>query len=220
LLDLYCGAGGAAMGYHRAGFDVVGVDIKPQPRYPFKFVQADALAFPLDGYDAIHASPPCQAFSAAGNIWKGRLPDERHPDLIGATRARLLAAGVPYVIENVPRAPLESPVTICGLALGLNVRRHRDFECSFPAMVPPCTGHDRDYLIVFGGGTRQRGHQIGRTANDGPILRRGTVPIAEAKAAMGIDWMNRDELSQAIPPAYTEHIGYYLMAEIKARAAA
>ena len=104
LLDLFCGAGGCSVGYHRAGFDVVGVDHVRQPRYPYEFVQADALTFPLDGYDAIHASPPCQAYSAAKNMWKGRLPDARHPDLVDATRERLIESGVPYVIENVERA--------------------------------------------------------------------------------------------------------------------
>jgi hypothetical protein len=110
LLDLFCGAGGAAVGYHRAGFDVVGVDINPQPRYPFEFHQADAMTFPLDGFDAIHASPPCQAYS------HGTPPDKRsnHPDLLDATRDRLNAAGLPWVIENVPRAPLRSPVILCG----------------------------------------------------------------------------------------------------------
>jgi DNA (cytosine-5)-methyltransferase 1 len=214
LLDLFCGAGGAAMGYHQAGFDIVGVDNRPQPHYPFEFRQADALAYPLDGYDAIHASPPCQAYSVAANIWVGRLPP-RHPDLVGIVRERLCASGVPYVIENVPGAPLRNPVTICGLSLGLNVRRHRNFECSFPAMVNPCTGHDRDYVIVFGGGARGRA----RTAKGGPIIPRATVPVADARTAMGIDWMTRDELSQAIPPAYTQHIGRYLLNAIRHRAA-
>jgi DNA (cytosine-5)-methyltransferase 1 len=124
------------------------------------------------------------------------------------------------VIENVEgaRANMPNSVTVCGLAMGLNVRRHRLFDCSFPVMVPPCTGHERDYLIVFGqGSARTRTKQIGRTAKDGPILRRGTASWAASCEAMGIDWMRRPELSEAIPPRYTEHIGGYLMAEIDAR---
>ena len=141
LLDLFCGAGGAAMGYHRAGFDVVGVDIRPQPRYPFEFHQADALEFLLDGFDAIHASPPCQAHTALSVMWNAR----EHPNLIPETRRLILEIGLPYVIENVvgARRELDHPVEICGAALGLGtathqLARHRLFECSFPAMVPPC----------------------------------------------------------------------------------
>ena len=228
LLDLYCGAGGAAMGYHRAGFEVVGVDIAPQPRYPFGFVQGDALEafdwvwpYPggLNGFDAIHASPPCQAHTVANGAWRGRLPDDRHPDLIGQTRALLRKAGLPYVIENVPGAPLIDPVTICGTALGLGVKRHRLFECSLPLLVPPCSGHERDYVICFGGGVRGRTHQLGRTpGNTGPILRRPTLSLERGREAMGIDWMDRVELSQAIPPAYTELIGHQLLQQLKAAA--
>jgi DNA (cytosine-5)-methyltransferase 1 len=216
LLDLFCGAGGAGMGYHRAGFDVTGVDIRPQPRYPFTFIQGDAMTFPLDGFDAIHASPPCQAYSVANNI-HGR---GDHPMLIEPIRQRLLDRGVPYVIENVPRAPLLNPITICGLTLGLNVKRHRLFETSFPVMTYPCAGHDGDWLLVFGQTVLERGHEIGRTAKNGPIIRRKHVGTDRGREAMGIDWMTRDELSEAIPPAYTEHIGGYLMAELTARAAA
>jgi DNA (cytosine-5)-methyltransferase 1 len=215
LLDLFCGAGGAATGYHRAGFDVVGVDIRPQPRYPFEFVQADALDFPLDGFDAIHASPPCQGYSVANNI-HGR---NDHPLLVEPVRERLVAAGAPYVIENVPRAPLHNPTTICGLTLGLNVKRHRLFECSFPVMTYPCAGHDGDWLLVFGHTVLERGKRIGTTPNGGGIIRRKHVGTERGREAMGIDWMTRDELSEAIPPAYTEHIGGYLMAELEARVA-
>jgi DNA (cytosine-5)-methyltransferase 1 len=224
LLDLYCGAGGCAVGYHRAGFDVVGVDIAPQPNYPFQFHRADALTFPLDGFDAVHASPPCQAFTAGGNMWKGRLPDDRHPDLIGLTRARLVASGLPYVIENVERAPLLNSVRVCGTSLGLRVKRHRLFECSFPAMGVPCDGHRAFTVSVFGGDALSRTPPGGGARDDtgrhAVMQRRVHVAHVEASAAMGIDWMTRDELSQAVPPAYTEHIGHYLMLEVKARAAA
>ena len=133
LLDLFCGAGGAGMGYSWAGFDVVGVDVNPQPNYPFEFHQADALAYPLDGFDAIHASPPCQAYSRLRRMRPGKY----YPDLVEATRARLVAADRPYAIENVPGAPLLSPLLLCGEYFGLGamcdggwrpLRRHRLFE--------------------------------------------------------------------------------------------
>ena len=116
LLDLFCGAGGAAVGYHRAGFDVVGVDNRPQPRYPYEFHQADAMTWPLDGYDVIHASPPCQAYANV-TAWRGR-PDS-HPDLLAETRQRLEDSGRPWVIENVPEAPIRADYLMCGSAFGL-----------------------------------------------------------------------------------------------------
>jgi DNA (cytosine-5)-methyltransferase 1 len=217
LLDLFSGAGGAAVGYHRAGFDVVGVDVAAQPRYPFEFHRADALAFPLDGFDAIHASPPCQHFASITSV---RGSQGNHPDLIAATRARLIAAGCPYVIENVPdaRSSLREPVMLCGSAFGLPLKRHRYFESSVWMMSPGCAhgmhrkryrirqhGREMDtaFCYVFGGG------QAGQ-------------PVAAWREAMGIDWMTVDELSQAIPPAYTEHIGGYLLTAVNgdARAAA
>ena len=207
LLDLFCGAGGAAMGYHRAGFEVVGVDLHPQPRYPFRFVQADALEFPLEGFDAVHASPPCQRDSIASRRWNGR--PESHPQLIPPTRERLLGAGVPYVIENVPGAALIEPIRLCGSSFGLGVRRHRLFElggfrfdpvpaCDHASQPPryPIYDHGRWYLSrvvhVFGYGG-------GKSKGDWPN-------------AMGIDWMTLRELAQAIPPAYTELIGSRLIA--------
>jgi len=225
LLDLFCGAGGAAMGYHRAGFEVVGVDINPQPRYPFEFHQADAMSIlrGMEGwpsfngemwrpgyFDAVHASPPCQAYSAANNIHQRT----DHPDLIDATRDLLLATGLPYVIENVPGAPLRNPYLLCGLAFGLNVKRHRLFETPIAMLTPPCPPHTGDWLLVFGHTVLERCKQSGRTANNGPILRRKHVGTDRGREAMGIEWMNRDELSQAIPPAYTEFIGEQLMAAL------
>ena len=128
LLDLFCGAGGAARGYQLAGFHVTGVDIAPQPRYAGdEFVQADAMTWPLDGYDSIHASPPCQAYANV-TAWRGLRDD--HPDLVAATRVRLEAAGVPWVIENVPEAPVRRDLLLCGSQFGLRVRRHRAFETS------------------------------------------------------------------------------------------
>jgi DNA (cytosine-5)-methyltransferase 1 len=202
LLDLFCGAGGAAVGYHRAGFEVVGVDHRPQPRYPFTFVRADALRPPFDlrDFDAIHASPPCQAYSAANNV-HGRTD---HPDLIGPVRDLLAASGRLYVIENVPGSPLRGAAEVCGLALRLGVRRHRWFESNVLLLGTDCGDHRQDYASVFGHGARGRTHVPGRTG-------RPSLSLARAKAGMGIDWMTRAELSQAIPPAYTAFIGKQLL---------
>jgi DNA (cytosine-5)-methyltransferase 1 len=220
LLDLFCGAGGCAMGYYRAGFDVVGVDIKPQPRYPFEFVRGDALQPPFDlrRFDVIHASPPCQAYSVANNI-HGR---SDHPNLIEAVRKTLIESGKPYVIENVPGAPLHFPIRVCGLSLGCAVKRHRLFESNVFLFGTECPlGHRRNYLKVFG-------HSVGeRVGGKGWVIvcgggapavadcrRRADVSLA--RKAMGIDWMTRAELSQAIPPAYTEFIGRQLIRTLEA----
>jgi DNA (cytosine-5)-methyltransferase 1 len=196
LLDLFCGAGGAAMGYHRAGFDVLGVDRVAQPRYPFAFVQADAITYPLDGFDVIHASPPCQAHSSIGRQARGRDADLEHPDLIPATRARLVASGLLYVIENVVGAPLVDPVLICGSSVGLDVRRHRLFETNWPLFVPPCAhGWQTPRFETF---DRRK-----RSASVVPVYGGGNATVARKRAAMGIDWMTGAEVGQAIPPAYT-----------------
>lgn len=190
------------MGLFRAGFDVTGVDIKPQPRYPFTFIQADAMEFPLGGFDFIWASPPCQAYTVANNIHQ-----KEHPRLIEPLRARLAPLDIPWTIENVPGAPLITPVVLCGLSFGLNVKRHRLFETNFGVLAPPCGSHDGDWLLVFGHTVLERGKQIGRTAKGGPIIRRKHVGTERGREAMGIEWMNRDELSESIPPAYSEFIG-------------
>lgn len=216
LLDLFSGAGGAAMGYHRAGFEVVGVDLRPQPRYPFEHHVADALTFPLDGFDAVHSSPPCQGYSIANNI-HGR---KDHPLLVEPVRERLVASGLPYVIENVPGAPLLNPVTLCGLSLGLNVKRHRLFECNFPVMVPPCTAHTGDWLLVFGHTVLTRGKVVGKAKGGGNTIKRRHVGVERGREAMGIDWMNRDELSEAIPPAMSELLGGFLLDHLRAEGSA
>lgn len=203
LLDLFRKAGGASMGYYRAGFtEIVGIDIQPQPRYPFRFIQADAMHPPLDlrMFDLIHASPPCQKYSAATK----HLAKES-PLLIEDVREMLLASGVDFVIENTPGAPLLNPITLCGLAFGLKVKRHRLFESSHFLLAPPCPSHDGDYFVIFGHEVRSRrhGHAAGRKNN-----------LAAGRAAMGIEWMTRGELSEAIPPAYTEWIGKRIMEHI------
>jgi DNA (cytosine-5)-methyltransferase 1 len=208
LLDLFCGAGGAGMGYHRAGFDVVGVDLEPQPNYPFEFHQADAMDFPLDGFDAIHASPPCQSFTAYRR--KGHGVGDGYPDLIASVRDLAETSGLPWAIENVPGSSLAGPTQICGTGLGLDVQRHRWFEVNFPLMGVPCA-HGR-HAARFPAATN-RGRNTRRTVEIG-VWR---IPLDVQQRAMGIDWMTLLELSEAIPPAYTEHIGAYLLAELTAR---
>lgn len=199
------------MGYHRAGFDeIVGIDIVPQKNYPFTFIQADALNPPvrLEDFDLIHASPPCQAYSAGKNMWKGRLADDRHPDLVAPTRR--LIGGYAHVIENVVGAPLENPTTLCGDSFGLGVKRHRLFETSWFIWSPPaCRSDHPDFVVsVFGGGALSRTPTGGWTNGIGNFMqRRVHVAHEQAKTHMGVEWMTRDELSQAIPPAYTEYIG-------------
>jgi len=219
LLDLFCGAGGAAMGYHRAGFDVVGVDIKPQPRYPFAFWQRDALEvlrcregeeFEMGYFDAIHASPPCQAYSSLTGWGKGR-SEKTHPDLVAETRDLLRATGLPYVIENVEGAPLENAVRICGQALGLRVRRHRYFESNVMLLVPECQHPEPPVIVVRG--------SIGRKVFD-PRRKAIAPTLDEARLVMEMPWASKDELTQAIPPAYTELIGHQLISHIRARSAA
>ena len=198
-LDLFCGAGGASMGLHRAGFDVTGVDIKPQPRYPFTFVQADAMTYPLEGYDFIWASPPCQAFTTLKNI---RGNGHLHPQLVNQIRTRLEASNTPWVIENVPGAPLRTPVILCGTMFdGLRVYRHRLFECSWGLVLPPSYCNHTHVM----GPSRGAYHRLDETEF---ITCCGhNFQAASGKIAMQIDWMTRDEMAQAIPPAYSEFIG-------------
>ena len=236
LLDLFCGAGGAAKGYQRAGFYVVGVDIKPQPRYcGDEFHQADALTFPLEGFDAIHASPPCQAYSPLANMWSER----EYPQLIEAIRDRLAETEITFVIENVPGAPLLAPITLCGTMFGLgygdaDLRRHRCFEVhpGLFALQPPCSHGGRRTIGVYGGGGSDprpdhrdpRPRTVAVYGHTGGYSKRQAAkvagspqqfPVAARREAMGIDWMTNDELCEAIPPAYTEWIGEHLMAVLR-----
>jgi DNA (cytosine-5)-methyltransferase 1 len=199
------------MGYARAGFEVVGVDIKPQPRYPFEFHQADAMD-PVHwfrfsrSFDAIHASPPCQAFSSLRWMHNAK----ENPDLIDATRQRLIDACVPYIIENVAGARLNAMIRLCGSSFGLGyenaeLRRHRYFETSFPLLAPPCHHKAERVIGVYGGHGRDRRRKV-NTQDYSTEARR---------QAMGIDWMTGAELSEAIPPAYTQWIGEHLMAALK-----
>jgi DNA (cytosine-5)-methyltransferase 1 len=193
------------MGYHRAGFEVVGVDIAPQPHYPFEFHQGDAMTFPLDGFDAIHASPPCQAYSSAGHAALATY-GYTYPDLYQAVRARIITAGVPWVIENVTAAPSRSGIVLCGSMFGRgDLQRHRLFESSMLILLDRHCRHDKDVITVTG-------HTPQRWLGG----RRKGVSPPERNAAMGIDWMTVAELTQAIPPVYTQFIGAHLLEEISA----
>jgi len=218
------------MGYYRAGFEVVGVDHKPMPRYPFEFHQADALEYLLEHgqeFDAIHASPPCQRYSVmTRGRWQDRL--DKHPDLIDKTRKLLIETNKPYIIENVSGAKnlLINPIMLCGTMFGLQtrygsqLRRHRYFELSWGQVwTPPCNHNKASSIGVYGGGqnpSRKRlpatvevyGHAGGASTRDG-LIQFGTQ---DRRDAMGIDWMTGEELSEAIPPAYTEYIGRHLIA--------
>lgn len=221
------------MGYHRAGFDVVGVDLKPQPRYPFEFHQFDAMDVGLSAFgrnvgaslgreqtcrliglfDAIHASPPCHAYSTVTG--RNRHNRREYPDLVSATRDRLEASGVPWVIENVPGAPLHHGVVLCGSMFGLDVRRHRVFESSVAMLAPECRHHvQKPRFRSLDMRTNRAGRLASVVGVHGHLNYPGEKLLRER--AMGIDWMGTAELSQAIPPAYTEFIGRALLAAIGA----
>jgi DNA (cytosine-5)-methyltransferase 1 len=207
ILDLFCCEGGAGKGYADAGFDVKGVDIDRQPRYPFEFFCADALYY-LRRYgalfDAVHASPPCQAYSKAQ-----RLRDNDHDRLIAALRQELEKLGKPYVIENVEgaRGELRDPVMLCGTMFGLRLYRHRLFETNWPLTAPL---HGQHYL---------RQVKMGRKPGPQDILQPvgNFTGVDAAREAMGMPWASRDGLREAIPPAYTEHIGRQLMEMLAAQ---
>lgn len=199
------------MGLHRAGFDVEGWDIKPQKNYPFKFHLGDALEADLTGFDFVWASPPCQAYTIAGH--NQRRDGKYYPDLLAETREKLEASGNLYIIENVPGAPMRCDVMLCGSMFGLNLVRHRIFETNFPGLilVPKCQHPDMP-VTVCGSGTPT----WARLALRAKGRASGQFTSAEKRAAMGIEWTNRAELSQAIPPAYSEFLGRQIITRINA----
>ena len=204
LLDLFCKQGGAGMGYHRAGFEVVGVDIQPQPRYPFEFHRADALEYLAKHwrqFEAIHASPPCRDKTKLGARWG----DAGTGWLLGATRKLLSDLPIPWVIENVPGADMRPDLAVCGCMVGLpRLRRERWFETSWHAseLRAPCH-HPESVVSVHG-------HPGGSSKRDG----RRLPGLADWKDAMGIDWMTCDGLAQAIPPRFTEYVGARLFEQL------
>lgn len=198
IADLYCAAGGAAMGLHRAGFEVEGWDINPQPHYPFTFHLGDALDVDLSGFDAVWASPPCQAYTAMQNIRKN---GHKHPDLVGPTREKLIASGLPYIIENVKGAPLKTSIMLCGTMFGLKIIKHRYFESNVDIPLSLCACDHRGVFDPW--------HGLGRTA-------------VKMREAQGTPWMpggggssrrhkRSGDLNNAIPPAYSEFLGRHLI---------
>jgi DNA (cytosine-5)-methyltransferase 1 len=218
LLDLYCGAGGAARGYHDAGFDVIGVDIEPQPRYPYEFHKADALTFPLDGFDAVHASPPCQAFTQMSARWRGKgTKADTHADLLTPTRELFRRLDMPWVIENVQGAihHMSPTLTLHGGMFGLGVHRPRLFESNVLMLAPKAPACIQPIGVY---GTKPDGRTTYRYRTNGNLkgksLIRAAKSIEEASEVMGIDWMTWQEIREAIPPAYTQLIGEQLLAAI------
>lgn len=196
-LDLFCGAGGASMGLHRAGFEVVGVDIKPQPRYPFRFVQGDALRppFELREFDLVWASPHCQRYTSLRSVFDS----SKYPDQIADVRVLLDGYDGLSVIENVVGAPLRSDLILCAHSFGLRAYRHRIFECSFPVVQPE---HKPHVILVNRKKTNRRAHWNA----GGFVTVVGDIGRYVGPEAMGINWMTGNELSQAVPPAYSEYI--------------
>lgn len=214
MLDLCCGAGGSAVGYHRAGYDLVGVDHVPQPNYPYEFVLGDALTFPLEGFDAITASPPCHDHSTVTGRDRKLKGPKGTGYMLAAMLQRLSAHGAPFIVENIERAaawPEGVPtVRLCGSSFGLDVRRHRRFASNVSLTAPPC---DHAWQTPRFRTLDYHDWQAGKRASvvgvHGKLNYAGEREIRER--AMGIDWMTVAELSQAIPPAYTEHLGKQLI---------
>lgn len=209
LLDLFCCAGGAGVGYSLAGFEVVGVDINPQSNYPLPFIRTDALTLDpkfIALFDAVHASPPCQAYS---DLAKRNRNGDQWPQLIEPVRDMLVRSGLPYVIENVEGAPLIDPVVLCGTMFkGLRVLRHRLFEANFPIEQPPHGKHPKVHTF-----DKRKSH-FGKTNEWKDFVQvtgGGNCTLAAARKAMGIDWMTKGEINEAIPPLYTKYVGEQLM---------
>ena len=219
LIDLFCGAGGAATGYHRAGFDVIGVDIAPQPDYPFEFFQMDALSpfvWLADNWrtpDAIHASPPCQHYSDLAH--RNGNADE-WPDLVPQVRELLQSTGLPYVIENVEGAPLVAPVMLCGTMFEETaVIRHRLFETNWTLTAPEHPSHP----LVFTHDKRKAHYgKLDQDVSYVQVTGGGNATIANKRRAMNMPWADNHGLNEAIPPAYTEWVGRQLLASLMPRA--
>lgn len=219
ILDLFCKAGGASMGMHNAypNAEIVGVDIKPQPRYPFNFILADAVTFDLSKFDFIWASPPCQAHTVLkGAAWDKEAYKAKHIDLIPAIRKKLKKSGKQYIIENVMGAPLLNPVILCGsffdlkTPCGAQLRRHRQFECSFDPGFSTSCNHSTVTIGVFGNKARNTALEKQHYSKDkntrGPPPKGILFSIEDARHAMGTPWMNMNEMSEAIPPIYAEYL--------------
>lgn len=216
VLDLFCGAGGCSVGYARAGWDVTGVDKEPHADYPFELIVDDAMRVLDDlefvrSFDAVHGSPPCPRYSSITAV---NGTQHLHPDLVGPVRERFVASGLPWVIENVPRAPLLSPVVICGKAMGLPyIKRHRLFESNLLLMSPGCACDSGPAYGVYGD---HGDKNPARPHPDGHKRWGKARDVAHAQQIMGIDWMTSwDDLADAIPPAYTQFIGEQLLTQIQ-----
>jgi DNA (cytosine-5)-methyltransferase 1 len=204
LLDLFCGGGGASMGYHRAGFDVTGIDLKHGKRYPFNYIKGDVRDYLnkefLADFDVIAASPPCQTHSSTKHLRNAQGRTTSKIDMIEEVRNALVASGKRYVIENVPNAPLINPIQVCGSAFGLKVRRHRLFESNVKLLGTNCHHKQQGKPVGVYGSMRDEIPNGGHTAKT----------MTEANEAMGIDWLIWGELKEAIPPTYTHFIGQQL----------
>jgi DNA (cytosine-5)-methyltransferase 1 len=202
LLDLFCGVGGASVGYHQAGFEVHGVDLKHGKRYPFTYLRADVLDVLKDKdfinqFDVIHASPPCQTHSITKHLRNAQGNSTSKLDLIPETRQALIASGKPYIIENVPGSPLINPIQLCGSSFGLKVRRHRLFESNMPLIGSKCDHKAQGRPVGVYGSLNDEIPKGGKTAST----------IDEARKAMDMDWAIWTELVEAIPPAFTKYLG-------------
>lgn len=208
LLDLFCGVGGASVGYHEAGFEVFGVDLKHGKRYPYTYLRANVLDILrneeyIQQFDVIHASPPCQTHSITKHLRNAQGKSTSKVDLIAETRAALIASGKPYIIENVMGSPLIDPIMLCGSAFGLKVRRHRIFESNMPLKGTTCNHKEQGRPIGVYGSLRDEIPKGGKTAES----------IEQAREAMNMPWAIWSELVEAIPPAYTKYLGQQILCD-------